>query len=55
MLALYHNEMSVCSQKVRLMLAEKGLEWDNRHLNLRAASTSRTGTSSSTRARLCQR
>lgn len=36
MLALYHNEMSVCSQKVRLMLAEKGLEWESRHLNLRA-------------------
>jgi glutathione S-transferase len=36
MLALYHNEMSVCSQKVRLVLAEKRLEWESRHLNLRA-------------------
>ena len=36
MLALYHNDMSSCAQKVRLCLAEKGLEWENRHLNLRA-------------------
>ena len=35
-LALYHNDMSSCSQKVRLVLAEKGLDWENRHLNLRA-------------------
>src|SRR5262245_14463765 len=36
MLALYHNDMSSCSQKVRLCLAEKNLEWESRHLNLRA-------------------
>ena len=36
MLALYHNDMSSCAQKVRLCLAEKGLEWESRHLNLRA-------------------
>jgi len=36
MLALYHNDMSACAQKVRLCLAEKGLQWDNRHLDLRA-------------------
>ena len=36
MLALYHNDMSSCAQKVRLMLAEKGLEWESRHLDLRA-------------------
>jgi glutathione S-transferase len=36
MLALYHNDMSSCSQKVRLCLAEKGLEWESRHLDLRA-------------------
>jgi glutathione S-transferase len=36
MLALYHNDISTCSQKVRLCLAEKGLEWQDRHLNLRA-------------------
>jgi glutathione S-transferase len=36
MLALYHNDMSSCAQKVRLVLAEKGLEWESRHLDLRA-------------------
>jgi glutathione S-transferase len=36
MLALYHNDMSSCAQKVRVCLAEKGLEWESRHLNLRA-------------------
>jgi len=36
MLALYHNDMSLCAQKVRVCLAEKKLEWENRHLNLRA-------------------
>jgi glutathione S-transferase len=36
MLALYHNDMSSCAQKVRLCLAEKGLKWESRHLDLRA-------------------
>jgi hypothetical protein len=36
MLELYHNDMSTCAQKVRLTLAEKGLSWENRHLDLRA-------------------
>ena len=36
MLTLYHNDMSVCAQKVRLCLAEKALSYDARHLNLRA-------------------
>ena len=36
MLELYHNDMSTCAQKVRLTLAEKGLTWENRHLDLRA-------------------
>src|SRR5215510_3971536 len=36
MLALYHNDMSLCAQKVRVCLAEKGLAWENRHLVLRA-------------------
>jgi glutathione S-transferase len=36
MLALYHNDMSSCAQKVRLCLAEKKLEWESRHLDLRA-------------------
>jgi glutathione S-transferase len=35
-LALYHNDMSSCAQKVRLLLAEKALEWESRHLDLRA-------------------
>ncbi|MFL6795790.1 MAG: glutathione S-transferase family protein [Xanthobacteraceae bacterium] len=35
MLALYHNDMSLCAQKVRICLAEKGLEWESRHLALR--------------------
>jgi len=35
MLALYHNDMSSCAQKVRLCLAEKGLDWESRHLSLR--------------------
>jgi glutathione S-transferase len=36
MLALYHNDMSLCAQKVRVCLAEKGLDWEDRHLVLRA-------------------
>ena len=36
MLELYHNDMSVCAQKVRLTLAEKKLAWDGHLLNLRA-------------------
>ena len=35
MLTLYHNDMSVCSQKVRVCLAEKGLPWEDRHIVLR--------------------
>ncbi|HXQ49993.1 MAG TPA: glutathione S-transferase family protein [Stellaceae bacterium] len=35
-LTLYHNDMSVCAQKVRLALAEKGLVYEAKHLNLRA-------------------
>lgn len=36
MLELYRNDMSACAQKVRLALAEKGLRWESRHLDLRA-------------------
>lgn len=36
MLALYHNDMSLCAQKVRVGLAEKGLAWESRHLVLRS-------------------
>ena len=39
MLTLYHNNMSSCSQKVRLALAEKDLDWEGRHLDLRAGDT----------------
>jgi len=35
MIELYHNDMSTCSQKVRFALAEKGLDWTNRYMNLR--------------------
>lgn len=33
-LELYHNGASVCSAKVRIGLAEKGLDWQSHHLNL---------------------
>lgn len=36
MLILYHNAMSTCAQKVRFVLAEKGLEYESREMNLRA-------------------
>ena len=36
MLALYHNDMSLCAQKVRVGLAEKGLAWEDRHIVLRS-------------------
>jgi glutathione S-transferase len=36
MIELYHNDMSVCAQKVRFALAEKTLAWEGHHLNLRA-------------------
>jgi glutathione S-transferase len=36
MLVLYHNDMSLCAQKVRVGLAEKGLAWESRHLVLRS-------------------
>ena len=34
MLRLYHYWSSVCSQKVRMCLAEKGLEWESRHVDI---------------------
>lgn len=34
-LTLYHSVESTCAQKVRLVLAEKGLHWHERRLNLR--------------------
>ena len=33
MLTLYNNAYSTCSQKVRLVLAEKRLEWEDRQIN----------------------
>jgi glutathione S-transferase len=39
MLELYHNDMSTCAQKVRLVLAEKHLEWTSHHMDLRAGDT----------------
>ena len=35
MIKLYHNDMSVCAQKVRLAVAELGLDWESIHLKLR--------------------
>lgn len=35
-LQLYHNDMSVCAQKVRLALAELELDWESHHLKLRS-------------------
>ena len=36
MIELFHNDMSVCAQKVRFALGEKILDWKSHHLNLRA-------------------
>ena len=41
MLELYHNGMSTCSQKVRMCLAEKGLDWVDRYMDLRAGDQHR--------------
>ncbi len=34
MLKLYHNAISTCSQKVRLVIAHKGLEFDSQDVDL---------------------
>ena len=34
MIELYHHNISVCAQKVRLQLAEKGLTWTGHHVDL---------------------
>ncbi|NKB38964.1 MAG: glutathione S-transferase family protein [Gammaproteobacteria bacterium] len=36
MLKLYHHYMSICAAKVRIALAEKGLEWEGQLLDLSA-------------------
>ncbi|MGB6120027.1 MAG: glutathione S-transferase family protein [Mesorhizobium sp.] len=33
---LYHSEMSPCAAKVRMLLSDKGIEWESRLLDLRA-------------------
>lgn len=38
-ITLHHNDMSVCSGKVRMLLAEKQLPWTGIHLNLRAGDS----------------
>ncbi|MEM7118897.1 MAG: glutathione S-transferase family protein [Chloroflexota bacterium] len=35
-LTLYHNAMSTCSAKVRMVLSAKGLKWEGVHLDLRS-------------------
>ena len=34
MLELYHNALSSCSQKVRIVLGEKGLDWKSHDIDL---------------------
>ena len=34
MLELYHGNLSVCAQKVRITLAEKNLPWTNHDVSL---------------------
>jgi glutathione S-transferase len=41
MLTLYHNAVSVCSQKVRIQLIEKGIAHEDRHVNLMAGEQTR--------------
>jgi glutathione S-transferase len=40
-LQLYHNNMSTCAQKVRLVLREKGLHAEEIHVDLRAGDQNR--------------
>jgi glutathione S-transferase len=39
LIELYHNNMSVCAQKVRIVLAEKRIKVHEHHLNLRAGDS----------------
>ena len=34
MIELYHNNLSVCAQKVRIVLAEKDVPWTSRYVSL---------------------
>lgn len=38
---LYHGELSTCSAKVRIVMAEKGLAWTSHHLDLRKSEQHR--------------
>ena len=42
MLELYTHPMSPCAQKVRIVLAEKGLEWTKHHVNLQQKENLKT-------------
>ena len=54
-LTLYNWPTSTCSQKVRLVLAEKSLSYEDRRLNFEQEREScRTGTSNSTRTASCR-
>ncbi len=41
MIKLYHNDMSSCAQKVRFVLAAKGLGWEGEELDLRRGDQQR--------------
>ena len=43
MLELYHNNVSVCAQKVRLVLAEKELDWVGHHIDLKKGEQAEPG------------
>jgi glutathione S-transferase len=34
MIELYHNNISVCAQKVRIVLTEKNVAWTSHHMSL---------------------
>src|SRR3954465_15507101 len=42
-LALYHNDMSSCAQKVRLVLPQKSLQWGKPHPDLRPRQPQKDG------------
>jgi hypothetical protein len=53
MLELYHNNISVCAQKVRVVLAEKNLPWTSHHLSFvrgEHLTPSRSGGSNGTKS-----
>ena len=45
MLELYTHPMSPCAQKVRIVLAEKGLDWEKRHVETGGEGEPQTGIS----------